>query len=84
MDFGFIGTPSVTNFDALIFGYYEETSSHTPLEPARVYAATRTQLYHSFQALEIPDCPFSNLPEQQGGRSGQGLTAENDVGMPLA
>ncbi|MBE0543381.1 MAG: non-homologous end-joining DNA ligase [Verrucomicrobia bacterium] len=28
-----------------------------------------------FQKLEIPDCPFENLPEKKLGRFGQGITA---------
>jgi len=37
--------------------------------------ATRAALFKKFTGLEIPDCPFANLPEPRGGRWGQGLTA---------
>lgn len=65
------------NFDALIFGYYEE---------GRLLYAGRTrygfspslreQLYRRFRGLGIEECPFANLPEARSGRWGQGLTAE--------
>jgi ATP-dependent DNA ligase len=70
-------TPGPRNFDALIFGYYEggrllyaarTRSGFTP--------ASRADLYRRLRLLEIPECPFSNLPEPRGGRWGQGLTAE--------
>jgi DNA ligase D-like protein (predicted ligase) len=70
-------TPSLKNFDALIFGYYEggrllyaarTRSGFTP--------ASRAELYRRFRSLEISECPFANLPEPRGGRWGQGLTAE--------
>ena len=32
-------------------------------------------LHERFKTLEIPDCPFDNLPEKQLGRFGQGITA---------
>jgi DNA ligase D-like protein (predicted ligase) len=66
------GTP----FDALVFGYYEgdqlmyaarTRNGFTPL--------VRSQLFKRFRDLEIPTCPFVNLPEARSGRWGQGLTA---------
>ena len=70
-------TPSVRNFDALIFGYYEgdrllyAARTRNGFTPAR-----REQLYRRLQGLEIPKCPFVNLPEARSGRWGQGLTAD--------
>jgi len=70
-------TPSVRNFDALIFGYYggdgllyvaRTRNGFTP--------ASKEQLYRRFKGLEIPTCPFVNLPEARSGRWGQGLTAD--------
>jgi DNA ligase D-like protein (predicted ligase) len=67
------GTP----FDALVFGYYDgdqliyaarTRNGFTPL--------VRSQLFKRFRGLEIPDCPFVNLPEARSGRWGQGLTAD--------
>jgi DNA ligase D-like protein (predicted ligase) len=63
-------------FDALVFGYYEGKEL--------IYAARtrngftpklRAELLSKFKPLEIPDCPFSNLPEKRSGRWGAGLTA---------
>ena len=65
------------NFDAIVFGYYEGAkllyagrtrNGFTPI--------LREQLHKRFRALEIPECPFANLPEQRSGRWGLGLTAE--------
>ena len=70
-------TPSARNFDALIFGYYEgdrllyAARTRNGFTPAR-----REQLYRRLQGLEIPKCPFVNLPEARSGRWGQGLTAD--------
>ena len=38
--------------------------------------ASRAALYRRFRPLEIPECPFANLPEARSGRWGEGLTAE--------
>jgi bifunctional non-homologous end joining protein LigD len=68
-------TIGTSTFDALIIGYYEG--------PRLVFAARtrngftpgiREQLFKKFRGLEIPDCPFANLPEARSGRWGQGLT----------
>jgi DNA ligase D-like protein (predicted ligase) len=69
-------TIGARTFDALIFGYYEGNrllyagrtrNGFTP--------SSREQLYKKFRGLEIPLCPFANLPEARPGRWGQGLTA---------
>jgi DNA ligase D-like protein (predicted ligase) len=70
-------TVGARTFDALIFGYYEG---------ARLLYAGRTrngftpelreQLQRRFRALEIAECPFSNLPEENAGRWGAGLTTD--------
>ena len=68
-------TRGTKTFDALVFGYYEGNKL--------IYAArtrngftpvTRAQLFKKFKGLEIPECPFANLPEARSGRWGQGLT----------
>jgi len=70
-------TPGVRNFDALIFGYYEGDKLLYAARTRNGFtSATRAQLFRRFQALEVPECPFANLPEPRGGRWGQGLTAE--------
>lgn len=67
-----VGSP----FDALVFGYYEGKDL--------IYAArtrngftpvVRQALFRKLKPLEIPDCPFANLPEKKSGRWGAGLTA---------
>ena len=70
-------TPSDRNFDALIFGYYEgDKLLYAARTRNGLTPAMRAQLYRHFLALEVPECPFANLPERHGGRWGQGLTAE--------
>ncbi len=64
-------------FDAVIFGYYDgdrllyAARTRTGFTPA-----SRARLYERFRSLEIPQCPFADLPEARAGRWGQGLTAE--------
>ena len=64
-------------FDALVFGYYEGGQL---LYAARTrngfIPAVRATLFKKLRSLEIPECPFANLPEKKKGRWGQGLTAE--------
>jgi len=71
-----VGSP----FDALVFGYYEDDEL--------VYAArtrngftpvVRQALFKKLKPLEIPECPFANLPEKKSGRWGAGLTAAKMV-----
>lgn len=70
-------TPSPKNFDALIFGYYEgDKLLYAARTRSGFTPASRAELYRRFQALGMSDCPFSNLPEERGGRWGQGLTSE--------
>jgi ATP-dependent DNA ligase len=70
-------TPGPTNFDALIFGYHEGGRLLYAARTRNGFTpASRAALYRRFRPLEIPECPFANLPEAHGGRWGQGLTAE--------
>ena len=68
-------TVGTRTFDALVFGYYE---GNRLLYAARTRSgftpAIREQLARKLRPLEIPDCPFANLPEAKSGRWGQGLT----------
>lgn len=62
-------------FDALIFGYYQGTQlMYVARTRSGFTPAMRQQLFRTFQRLEMPDCPFVNLPEERSGRWGQGLT----------
>ena len=70
-------TPGPRNFDALIFGYYEGDNLLYAARTRNGFTPTsRAELYRRFHPLEVPECPFVNLPEPRGGRWGQGLTAE--------
>jgi bifunctional non-homologous end joining protein LigD len=68
-------TLGTRTFDALVIGYYEKdrllfaTRTRNGFTPA-----SRQQLFRRFRGLEIPDCPFANLPETRSGRWGEGLT----------
>jgi bifunctional non-homologous end joining protein LigD len=62
-------------FDAVLFGYYQgEQLVYAARTRAGFTPASRVALFRKFQDLELPDCPFANLPEPQNGRSGRGLT----------
>ena len=68
-------TRGTKTFDALIFGYYEGKDLIYVARTRNGFTpATRAQLFKRFRPLEIPDCPFANLPEARSGRWGQGLT----------
>ena len=69
--------PSGKNFDSIIVGYYDRDDL---IYVARVRAgfvpALRVNVFERFHKLEIKTCPFSNLPQRDKGRWGQGLTAD--------
>jgi len=73
-----IGGYTVGNpFDALVFGYYEGKRLIYVARTRNGFTpASRRGLFEKFDGLEIPDCPFVNLPEARSGRWGQGLTKE--------
>jgi len=74
-------TPSLRDFDALIFGYYEgDKLLYAGRTRNGFTPASRAELYQRFRPLEVPECPFVNLPEPRDGRWGQGLTAEKMKG----
>jgi bifunctional non-homologous end joining protein LigD len=69
-------TRGTKTFDALVFGVYEHRKLIYVARTRNGFTpATRAALFKKFTGLEIPDCPFANLPEPRGGRWGQGLTA---------
>ena len=62
-------------FDAVVIGYYEGDRLIYAARTRNGFTpATRNQLFKKFARLEIPECPFANLPEARSGRWGQGLT----------
>jgi DNA ligase D-like protein (predicted ligase) len=68
-------TRGTKTFDALVFGYYEGKKLIYAARTRNGFTpATRAQLFKKFKGLEIDVCPFANLPEEQSGRWGQGLT----------
>lgn len=68
-------TKGVRTFDALVFGYYEgDRLIYVARTRNGFTPASRAQLFKKFRGLEIPECPFANLPEAKSGRWGQGLT----------
>jgi DNA ligase D-like protein (predicted ligase) len=68
-----VGNP----FDALVFGYYEGKQLIYVARTRNGFTpASRRGLFERFRGLEIPECPFVNLPETKSGRWGQGLTKE--------
>jgi ATP-dependent DNA ligase len=73
-------TPSAKNLDAVIFGYYEDGKLfYAGRTRSGFMPASREKLYRQFRELEIPECPFVNLPEVRNGRWGEGLTAEKMI-----
>jgi bifunctional non-homologous end joining protein LigD len=68
-------TIGTTTFDALIFGYYDGDRLIYAARTRNGFTPTvRQQLFKKFRGLEIPNCPFANLPEAKSGRWGAGLT----------
>ena len=69
--------PSHLGLDSIVIGVYRGTDLYYA---ARVRAgfvpATRRQVFNEIKHLKTAKCPFVNLPEEQAGRWGQGLTAE--------
>jgi DNA ligase D-like protein (predicted ligase) len=68
-------TVGTKTFDALIFGYYEGDRLIYAARTRNGFTpAMRVRLFEKFRRLQIPECPFANLPEAKSGRWGQGLT----------
>jgi len=69
--------PARKNFDSIIVGYHKRDDL---IYVARVgngfVPALRAKVFERFHKLEIKTCPYSNLPQRDKGRSGQGLTAD--------
>jgi ATP dependent DNA ligase C terminal region len=64
------------HFDALIFGYWEgDRLMYAARTRSGFTPAVREQLHQRFRELEMPECPFANLPEARARRWGEGLTA---------
>jgi ATP-dependent DNA ligase len=67
-------------FDALVYGYYAGKQLVYAARTRNGFAPKlRAELMKKFKPLEIPECPFANLPEAKSGRWGAGLTAKKMV-----
>jgi bifunctional non-homologous end joining protein LigD len=68
-------TIGTRTFDALIFGVYEgDRLMYVSRTRNGFTTVQRQQLFKRLRSLEIPACPFTNLPEAKSGRWGYGLT----------
>jgi bifunctional non-homologous end joining protein LigD len=68
-------TVGTKTFDALVIGYYEgDRLIYVARTRNGFTPAARQQLFKKFASLDVPECPFANLPEARGGRWGEGLT----------
>lgn len=68
-------TPLGGSFDALIFGLYDKEKLLYVARTRNGFTpATRHGLFKRLKPLEIPQCPFANLPQARSGRWGAGLT----------
>ena len=77
-------TVGTSTFDALVFGYYEDRKLIYAARTRNGFTpATRAALFKKLKPLEIPDCPFANLPEKKSGRWGAGLDGGQDGGVSL-
>lgn len=64
-------------FDALIFGYYDETGLRFAAKTRNGFTpSSRSALIKKMTPLLTDTCPFIGLPEKRAGRWGQGITAE--------
>jgi bifunctional non-homologous end joining protein LigD len=70
--------PGAHGLDSIVVGYYR---GNDLIYVARVrngfVPASRRQVFEKLKNLEVPDCPFVNLPEKHRSRWGEGLTAED-------
>jgi DNA ligase D-like protein (predicted ligase) len=73
---GYVSGPR--GVDSVVVGYYK---GRDLIYVARVrnglVLATRRQVFEKLRHLQIPRCPFVNLPETAPSRWGEGLTAED-------
>jgi ATP-dependent DNA ligase len=64
-------------FDAIVIGRWDgERLVYVARTRVGFTPASRERLMEKMRPLEIPECPFANLPEARSGRWGEGLTAE--------
>jgi bifunctional non-homologous end joining protein LigD len=70
--------PGPHGIDSIIVGYYKESElTYVARVRAGFVPATRRQVFAKLHPLQVPICPFVNLPEAEKGRWGAGLTSED-------
>jgi ATP-dependent DNA ligase len=70
-------TKAARTFDAVVFGYFDgERLIYVAKTRSGFTPASRERLMEKLQPIEVPECPFANLPEVRPGRCGEGLMAE--------
>jgi DNA ligase D-like protein (predicted ligase) len=63
--------------DALLVGYYEGNALRFAGKVrAGLVRHIRQEVLGKLKPLQVPDCPFSNLPDKDVGRWGGGITAD--------
>ncbi len=68
--------PGTHGFDSLVIGFYRDGGlQYAARVRAGFVPATRRTVFEQIKHLITEKCPFTNLPEKQAGRWGQGLTA---------
>jgi bifunctional non-homologous end joining protein LigD len=70
--------PKNRNFGFILVGVYENGKlMFTGKVKAGFGKFSRTKLFQSMRPLEIPTCPFTNLPSARTGNWGEGITADD-------
>jgi hypothetical protein len=68
--------PNGNVLDSILVGYYEGRDlMYAASVRAGIPSEFRPVLPSHFDALQVPRCPFVNLPDRGEGRWGEGLTA---------
>jgi ATP-dependent DNA ligase len=70
--------PGPHGLDSIIVGHYKgEDLVYVARVRNGFVPASRRQVFGKLRSLEVPACPFVNLPEKHRSRWGEGLTAED-------
>jgi ATP-dependent DNA ligase len=65
------------NLDSIVVGFYERADLVCVARVRNGFTPSpRDTVFKKFRGLEMPKCPFVNLPRRDKGRRGEGLTAE--------
>ena len=69
--------PGTYRFDSLLVGVYRDGQLHFVARVKNGFVPRlREEIFARFKKLELPRCPFVNLPEKKGVRRGEALTTE--------